>query len=155
VSSYRGASIDDNGIKYWLVPEFKSLIARGRIEAHFDTVVRCITPTHVTLAERAGGSHDVPVDFVLAQIGYVQDTTLFRKAGLRTAGARGTRRSFDEATMESSVPGIYVAGTAVGGTQEKYSVFIENCHVHVERIMRALFGVEVGAARVQVDLPES
>ena len=42
--------------------------------------------------------------------------------------------------METSVPGIYVAGTAVGGTQEKYTVFIENCHVHVDRIVAALTG---------------
>ena len=42
--------------------------------------------------------------------------------------------------METNVPGVYVAGTAVGGTQEKYTVFIENCHVHVERIVAALTG---------------
>jgi hypothetical protein len=29
----------------------------------------------------------------------------------------------------------------VGGTQDKYRVFIENCHVHVERILNALTGV--------------
>ncbi len=31
---------------------------------------------------------------------------------------------FDPATMQTNVPGVYVAGTAVGGTQEKI------CGVH-------------------------
>ena len=43
-------------------------------------------------------------------------------------------------TMQSSVPGIYVIGTAVAGTQDKFSVFIENCHVHVDRIIAAITG---------------
>ena len=47
---------------------------------------------------------------------------------------------YDEQTMETNVPGLYVAGTVVGGTQEKYRVFIENCHVHVDRIVSALIG---------------
>ena len=42
--------------------------------------------------------------------------------------------------METNVPGVYVAGTAVAGTQDKYRVFIENCHVHVHRIVAALTG---------------
>ena len=34
----------------------------------------------------------------------------------------------DKATMESSVEGVYVAGTAVSGTQRRTRVFIENAH---------------------------
>jgi thioredoxin reductase (NADPH) len=62
---------------------------------------------------------------------------------------------YDEQTMESSVPGIYVAGTAVGGTQDKYTVFIENCHVHVERIVNALTGVAPPKAPEPLAQPES
>jgi thioredoxin reductase (NADPH) len=57
--------------------------------------------------------------------------------------------------METSVPGIYVAGTAVGGTQDKYTVFIENCHVHVERIVSALMGTAPPAAPAPLAQPES
>ena len=82
---------------------------------------------------------EVDADFVLALIGYRQDTTLFELAGIELRGPNHAP-VFDERTMESSVPGIYVAGTAVAGTQDKYKVFIENCHVHVGRIMAALTG---------------
>jgi len=40
--------------------------------------------------------------------------------------------------METNVPGLYVAGTAVAGTQQSYQVFLENCHVHVDRILAHL-----------------
>jgi len=28
---------------------------------------------------------------------------------------------YDERTMETNIPGLYVAGTAIGGTQDKYN----------------------------------
>ena len=51
-------------------------------------------------------------------------------------------RPLDPATMETDVPGLYVAGTAAGGTQLRYKLFIENCHAHVVRILRHLTGQE-------------
>jgi thioredoxin reductase (NADPH) len=57
--------------------------------------------------------------------------------------------------METNIPGIYVAGTAVAGTQDKYRVFIENCHVHVERILAAFTGAAAPGAPEQMALPES
>jgi thioredoxin reductase (NADPH) len=57
--------------------------------------------------------------------------------------------------METNVPGLYVAGTAVGGTQDKYTVFIENCHVHVERIVAALTGHAAPPTPEPLGQPES
>jgi thioredoxin reductase (NADPH) len=57
--------------------------------------------------------------------------------------------------METSIKGLYIAGTSIGGTQDKYSVFIENCHVHVERIVAALTGKTLVAENVDFDQPES
>jgi thioredoxin reductase (NADPH) len=42
--------------------------------------------------------------------------------------------------METTVPSVHIAGTAVGGSQPRARIFIENSHVHVERIARALTG---------------
>jgi thioredoxin reductase (NADPH) len=42
--------------------------------------------------------------------------------------------------METNVPGLYVAGTAAAGTQQRFRLFIENCHEHVAKIMAALTG---------------
>jgi thioredoxin reductase (NADPH) len=151
--SYRRERLPEKSIKYWLLPEINHLIKSGRIEGYFQSQPVAITPTHVTLA-RGGERFDVLTDFVLALIGYEQDNTLFKCAGLELRGDCGAP-VFDEQTMESSVPGIYVAGTAVGGTQHKYTVFIENCHVHVDRIVNALTGVAPPKAPEPLAQPES
>ena len=151
--SYRRERLPERSIKYWLLPEINGLITSGRIEGYFQSQPVEITPTHVTLA-RGGERFDVNADFVLALIGYEQDNTLFKLAGLELRGDCGAP-VFDEQTMETSVPGIFVAGTAVGGTQDKYTVFIENCHVHVERILSALTGRAAPAAPAPLAQPES
>jgi len=93
-------------------------------------------------------------DFVLLQIGYQQDTTLLELAGIELRG-ECRAPAFNERTMETNVPGVYVAGTVVGGTQDKYRVFIENCHIHVGRIVAALTGVAPPTAAEQYARPET
>ena len=57
--------------------------------------------------------------------------------------------------MQTNVPGFYVAGTAAGGTQQRFKVFIENCHVHVDRICAALTGAPPPESPEKQILPES
>jgi thioredoxin reductase (NADPH) len=170
--SYRRAQLDAKSIKYWLLPEINGLMAEGKVTGLFNTAPVEITPTDVKLGpagfeEDAGtgtekadagtrGRGDVgkPTDFVLMQIGYEQDVTLLRMAGIELVGSC-RMPAYDDRTMETNVPGVFVAGTAIGGTQDKYRVFIENCHVHVERILAALTGAAPPPAPVPLAAPES
>jgi thioredoxin reductase (NADPH) len=151
--SYRRERLPEKSIKYWLLPEINSLIHAGRIDAYFQSTPVHIHPDRVTL-RRGNETFDVPADFVLSLIGYEQDNTLFKLAGLELSGGCGAP-IFDEATMQTSVPNISVAGTAIAGTQDKYRVFIENCHVHVERIANALTGSSPPPAPAPIEQPES
>ena len=151
--SYRREMFPEKSIKYWLLPEINGLIQSGKIVGHFQTEPTKITPSHVTLC-RQNQTFDVPADFVLALIGYRQDNALFKLAGVELRGDCGAP-AYNEQTMETNVPGIYVAGTAVGGTQDKYRVFIENCHVHVDRILAALTGATPPPAPQEYKQPES
>jgi thioredoxin reductase (NADPH) len=153
--SYRREMLPEKSIKYWLMPEITGLIKTKRINGHFQTQPVAITPTHVTLA-RGSERIDVPAQFVLLLIGYEQDNKLFKIAGVELSGSCGAP-VYDERTMETNVPGLYVAGTAIGGTQDKYTVFIENCHVHVNRIVAALTGAKTTAATdtLTIEQPES
>jgi len=176
--SYRRSQLDPTSIKYWLLPEINGLIQNGRIAGYFGTIPTQITPTHVRLGRNPADQQvranqadtkiaPVPIfdpegqsaieldpDFVLLQIGYTQDTTLLELAGVELHGSCRTP-VYDERTMETNVPGVYVAGTAVGGTQDKYRVFIENCHVHVGRIVAALTGAAPPPTPVALAAPES
>jgi thioredoxin reductase (NADPH) len=152
--SYRNAQFDAASIKYWLWPEMNGLIQSGKLKAHFNTTLKEIRPDGAVLTDASGRAIDVAADFVLLLIGYEADMTLCRSAGVELKGA-GQMPVFDAATMETNVPGIYVAGTAVGGTQERYAIFIENCHVHAERIMASLTGAAPPPLPVLVEQPES
>ena len=144
--SYRRKQIDPS-VKYWLRPEIEWLIKTGEITFFPNTLPVNISATHVTLAATSdegalavdGAQQVIPADFVLPLIGYQMDPTLLAAAGVRLVG-ENRRPSYDTDTMETNVPGLYVAGTAAAGSQTQYRLFIENGHSHVVRIARAITG---------------
>lgn len=147
--SYRNKNLP-NDVKYWLKPEIQSLIEAGKVIYHPNTLPTHISPAQVTLSPTVGGrlanvapKYDIKIDadFVLLLIGYEMDTTLLEMAGVELTGPCQTPRH-DPETMQTNVPGLYMAGTAAGGTQDQFNLFIENCHSHVVRIIRALAGRE-------------
>ncbi len=138
--SYRRAAFSADHVKYWLLPEIEMMVRTGRIAFYPQTRPRRITPTHVTLEPVVGGAAiDVPAHFVLLLVGYEQDAILFKQAGVALVGDNRAPR-VDERTMQTNVPGLYVAGTGAAGTQAKFRLFIENCHEHVDKIVRDLTG---------------
>jgi thioredoxin reductase (NADPH) len=143
--SYRRAEFDGEIVKPHLFREMATLIREGAIRFLPATIPVEITPRHVVLApaeqgEPAGGPRVLhPADFVLLATGFVADTRLLEMAGVQLIGEEKAPR-FDPGTMETSVPGLYVAGTAAAGTQRRFHVFIETSHEHVAKITAALTG---------------
>lgn len=153
--SYRKSALSPKSVKSWLLPEFEGRIARHEIVPYPGTEALGITPGQVTLRRIDDGSvFDVPADFVLALTGYVADTSLLRSLGIRFQ-AEGDAPEYDPKSMETSLPCIFVAGTVVAGTQTSFSVFIENCHVHVARIASAITGQTSGVEAPEFEQPES
>ncbi len=138
--SYRRTNFDEKAIKHFLLPDLLTQIELGTIGFLPETTPVEITPDAVIL-ERVDSGERIrhETDFVLLNTGFVADTRLFRSAGVNLVGEQQAP-AFNPETMESNVPGIYIAGTAAAGTQTKYRLFIENCHVHVGKIVLALTG---------------
>jgi len=145
VMSYRSDQFHPKRVKYWLRPEIEWLIDTGRIQWHPRTVPVEIDETHVVLAnvDGNGARRKVEADFVLLLTGYVQDQSLFEQLGINITGDESLPE-FDPQTMQTNVPGVYVAGTAAGGCQTRARLFIENAHVHVDRIVHHLAGAAPG-----------
>ncbi len=166
--SYRRERFDETSIKYWLLPEILSLIKSGHVTYLPNTAPTRICDTHARLARtdadgqimtEGGDPIDVPADFVLLLTGYRMDTSLLESAGVELVGENQGPR-FDPDTMMTDVPGLYVAGTAAAGTQKNFRLFIENCHQHVTKIVKAITGQAPPAGMVNdaaktYDLPES
>jgi thioredoxin reductase (NADPH) len=151
--SYRREAFDKRAVKYWLLPELLGRIRRGEIDCHYQTEPVAFRPGAATL-RRGDEGFEVEADFVLCLVGFEPDQRLFEMAGVPRHGDSGAP-VFDEATMETAAPGVYVAGTATAGAQQTYSVFIETCHVHAQRIVAALTGAPPPADAPPPGPPES
>jgi thioredoxin reductase (NADPH) len=151
---YRRDQLDPKHVKYWLYPEITSLLKSGEIRPYLGTQPARITPSSVVLRRTNGDETELPTDFVLLQIGYEADMSLCRMAGVGVRGD-GQRPDYDEATMETNVPGVFLAGTVIGGTQDKYTIFIENGHVHIDRIVAAITGHRTAHQSPVYEQPES
>lgn len=161
--SYRGREFSKR-VKYWLRPELLALIREDRIGFLPGTVPVEITAGRVVLDDvdeetgtPLGKPFEHEADMVLLLTGYEQDVPLFQQAGITLVGD-ARKPEHDERTMETNVPGVYVAGTAAAGTQRGVTVFIETAHVHVDRIVAHLTGGTVAEGDLsapEYTLPES
>tara|TARA_Y100000589_G_scaffold223093_1_gene210651 strand:+ start:2401 stop:3477 length:1077 start_codon:yes stop_codon:yes gene_type:complete len=139
--SHRGPEVNER-VKYWIRPELLALIEEGRITAYPESVPARIDREQVTLHSLSGEAPiPLEVDDILLMIGYEHDPQLMRQLDLPLDPVT-LAPTFDERTMETSVPGLYVAGTATAGTQDRFRVYIENCHVHAQRIASAITGID-------------
>lgn len=130
----------EHEVKYWLLPELSGRISNGEIKCYFNSVVKEILPDRVVIRSNADGSQtEAPADFVITTIGFQAEMGLFENLGI-PLNADSRAPEFNPETMETTVPGIYAAGTVTAGTQKTYKVFLENCHEHVEKIARDLCG---------------
>lgn len=140
VLSYRRASFNEKSISHFILPDLLTQIKLGTISFLPETIPVTIEPTKVLLQQADGSLYQQQADFVLLLTGFIGDVSLFERAGVHLVGEERAPLH-DPETMETNVPGLYVAGTAAGGEQKpRYSFFIENCHVHVSRIVHHLTG---------------
>lgn len=143
--SYRRPAFDYERVKPHLGQDMQTRLENGEIQFLPGTTPVRITADYVELAytDAQGQSTEETfrhaTDFVLLNTGFVADMALFRQAGVTLLGEQEIPL-YDEATMETDVPGLYVAGTAAGGTQIKFEFFISTCHDHVAKIVRHLTG---------------
>ncbi len=122
-------------VKYWIKPDIENRIKNGEIRAFFHSRVVEITPDTV-LIETPGGREILPNHFVFALTGYRPDFDFLEGMGVRFEGADRLPVCNPD-TLESNVPGIYLAGVIVAGSRTN-EIFIENGRFHGKQIAKAL-----------------
>lgn len=132
---HRGSELS-TGVKYWILPDFENRVRDRSIELRLDTVVEEFRPSSATLKNTAGEVSEIPSDFVFTLIGYRADTEFLQSCGIGIDPAT-QGPVYDEVTMETTIPGLYVAGGLVGGDFNN-KVFIENGRRHGAVIVRAI-----------------
>jgi len=122
-------------VKYWIKPDIENRIKNGEIRAYFNSHVAEITPDYVVI-ETPEGRETLKNDFVFAMTGYHPDFEFLENIGVRFKGP-DRRPICDPGTLESNVPGIFLAGVIVAGSRTN-EIFIENGRFHGAQIARAL-----------------
>jgi thioredoxin reductase (NADPH) len=139
--AHRRDFFDELSVKWWLLPEIRGMIKDGRVRHLPNASPVEIRGGSVLLSD---GS-TVDAELVLLLTGYHQNPALFHMLGVELREGDG-QPVYDEKTMETNVPGVFIAGTAIAGTpRERVSVIVETCHVHVPRIVGALTGSHIHA----------
>ncbi|MDX1418510.1 MAG: YpdA family putative bacillithiol disulfide reductase [Rubricoccaceae bacterium] len=133
---HRGPEVGQS-VKYWIRPDLLNRIRDGAIAARFNTTVTAIRPGEVDVLGPDGPA-TLPADFVLALTGYHPDFAFLETLGIRLAGPLRVP-AFDEETMETNRPGIYLAGTVCGGYNTS-RWFIENGRIHAAQLAAHLAG---------------
>jgi thioredoxin reductase (NADPH) len=124
-------------VKYWIRPDIENRIKNRDIKAYFCSKVVEITPDSV-LIQTPQGRETVKNDFVFAMTGYHPDFEFLEALGVHLEGEDRLPACNPE-TLESNVPGIYLAGVIVAGARTN-EIFIENGRHHGRQIAAALVG---------------
>lgn len=120
-----------NSIKYWVKPDIENRVKNDEITAYFRSAVTEIGIDYVSI-QTPDGPVRLKNDFVFALIGYHPDYDFLRALGIELS-AEQCRPVCDPETLESNVPGLYVAGVIVAGSRTS-EIFIENGRFHGKQI---------------------
>jgi thioredoxin reductase (NADPH) len=122
-------------IKYWLRPDIQNRIKAGQVKAMFEATVKEITEDEVVVVSKSGETR-LPAKRVFLLTGHHPDYDFIQSLGVKL-DPDSRRPALDPNTLESNVPGIYLAGVIIGG-RFTGEIFIENGRFHGKQIIEAL-----------------
>ena len=125
----------DRNIKPWVLPTIEARLTSGEIGVRWNARVTRIGPETVTI-DTEHGEEELHADHVYAMLGYMPEVGLLRELGVPIDADSGIPRH-DPATMETSVPGVFIAGVIASG-YDANKTFIENGRFHGDLIARRL-----------------
>jgi thioredoxin reductase (NADPH) len=118
-------------VKYWIKPDIENRIKNREITAYLHSRPVEIAPDTITV-QTPEGAVTLKNDFVFAMTGYHPDFDFLERLGVRFEGP-DRRPICNPETLESNVPGIYLAGVIVAGSRTN-EIFIENGRFHGRQI---------------------
>lgn len=131
----RGEGVGER-VKYWAKPDIENRIKEGSIKAYFNSEIEEITKDSV-IVKTPKGSVTIENDWVISMTGYQPNLDFLRKIGINLSADEIMKPQYDENSMETNLPNIYLAGVICGG-MNTHSLFIENSRVHAERIIEKI-----------------
>jgi len=135
----RGEAIGER-VKYWVKPDIENRIKEGSIKAYFESTVESISEKEV-LIRTPEGIISIENDFVIAMTGYQPNFKFLQSIGNELSQDDFLIPTYNAETMESNMPGIFLAGVICGG-MNTHVWFIENSREHAVRIIESIIQKE-------------
>jgi len=120
-------------VKYWVKPDIENRIAEGSIKAYTHSTLQAVRQNEVDILTPEG-LITIENDFVLALTGYQPNFSFLEKAGILLSQDEKKHPTYNADTMETNMPGIYLAGVVCGG-MDTHVWFIENSRDHADKII--------------------
>src|SRR5678816_2890122 len=127
----------DKKIKPWVLPDLTNRMKEGSIGARWDSRVVRIERDAIIIGSE-GKEERLPSTFVYVMTGFAPKVDLLVQAGVPIDSQTGIPEH-DPFTLETAVPGIFIAGVIVAGFDAN-KVFIENGRYHGDKIVARLLG---------------
>ena len=127
----------DKRIKPWVLPDFVNRATDGAMGTRWNSRVASIAHG-IVVVNTPEGTESIPARFVYVMTGFAPNTVLLRDAGVPIDAVTGVP-SHDPDTLETSIPGLFIAGVVVAGFDAN-QVFIENGRFHGDKIVARLLG---------------
>ena len=123
-------------VKYWVRPDIINRINEGSIKAYFNSTIKEIKEGEVDI-NTPGGLVTIPNDWVIAMTGYQPNLEFLRQLGIHLSEDEVMKPSYDDASFETNVKNIFIAGVICGG-MNTHRLFIENSREHAEKIIQSI-----------------
>jgi thioredoxin reductase (NADPH) len=120
-------------IKYWICPDIENRIKEGSVKALFQAEVKEIAVDWVCVHQAGQPPLKLANDYVFALTGYHPDFDLLGGVGIEI-NPETMRPVCNPETLESNVPGVYLAGVIIAGMATN-EIFIENGRFHGHQIV--------------------
>ena len=124
-------------VKYWVKPDIENRIAEGSIQVFFESSIECIDEQYVYIKNKFGETTKVENDWVIAMTGYQPNLKFLAKIGIKLSDDATLKPQYDEQTMETNLPNVFLAGVICGG-MDTHSLFIENSRIHAQKILERI-----------------
>jgi thioredoxin reductase (NADPH) len=123
-------------VKYWVRPDIINRIEEGSIKALYHSQLIAIRQNEVDI-QTPDGIITIENDWVIALTGYQPNLAFLRKMGIDLSDDEIMKPAYDEATHETNIKNMYLAGVICGG-MNTHRLFIENSRVHATNIINKI-----------------
>ncbi len=135
----RGSELNER-VKYWILPNIQNRIEEGSIPCYYNSKLVKISEREVIL-DTPEGQVTLPNDYVLAMTGYTPDYELLHKLKVSIGEDEYMTPIYNEETLESSLPNVYLSGVVNGGLKTN-RFFIENTREQAKSIVSRITSMQ-------------